>query len=140
LLAGAAINNTFAYIGRAPLVKYRIHRSSLQRSIASNPQFAPDIREFNEVLDGLFSLPGIETRFGPTKLAELRRAAEASCFAIKGQEFLRHNLPCAARRHFNAALRSGSRDCRDLLCWAVTFSPLLLRWTAPLFGTVNPQR
>jgi hypothetical protein len=54
LLAGAAINNNFAYIGRAPLVKYRVRRSSLMRSIASDPQSAADIREFNEVLDRLF--------------------------------------------------------------------------------------
>lgn len=140
LLAGAAIHNTFAYIGRAPVVKYRIRRSSLQRSIANDPQFAPDKREFKEVLDHLFSLPGIKDRFMPTKLGELRRAAEASSFAIKGQEFLRRNELAAARRYFSAALHSGSRDCRDLFCWAATFSPLLLRWTAPLFGTVNAQR
>jgi hypothetical protein len=35
LLAGAAINNKFAYIGRAPFVKNHVRRSSLMRSIAS---------------------------------------------------------------------------------------------------------
>jgi hypothetical protein len=140
LLAGAAIHNTFSYMGRTPLVKYRIRRSSLQRSIANDPQFAPDSREFKEVLDRLFSLPGIKGRFGPTRLGELRRAAEASSFAIKGQEFLRHNELGAARCYFSAALHSGSRDSRDLLCWAASFSPLLLRWAAPLFGTINAQR
>lgn len=34
-LVGAAINHKFAYIGRAPLVKYRVRRSRLIRSIAS---------------------------------------------------------------------------------------------------------
>jgi glycosyltransferase involved in cell wall biosynthesis len=140
LLAGAAMHHTFAYLGRAPLVQYRVRRSSLMRSIARDPQSATDIREFSEVLHRLFSFPGMESRFGVAKLAELRRAAEASCFAIKGQEFLRRNELEAARRHFSAALRSGSRDARDLLCWAATFSPALLRWTGPLFGAIDPHR
>jgi glycosyltransferase involved in cell wall biosynthesis len=140
LFAGAAINHKFAYIGRAPLVQYRVHRSSLMRSLASDPESATDIREFSEVLHRLFSFPGLESRFGAAKRKELRRTAEASCFAIKGQEFLRRNDSSAARRYFSAALRSGSRDIRDLLCWAATFSSTLLRWTRPLFGVVDLQR
>lgn len=140
LLAGAAMHHTFAYIGRAPLVQYRVRRSSLMRSIASDPRSVADIREFNEFFHRLFSFPGMKSRFGTAKLADLRRATEASCFAIKGQELLRHNEPGAARRHFSAALRSGSRDARDLLCWAATFSPTLLRWTRPLFGAVDLHR
>ena len=35
LLAGTAINHKFTYIGRAPLVKYRVRWSSLMRSIAT---------------------------------------------------------------------------------------------------------
>ncbi len=139
LLAGAAINHKFAYIGRAPLVKYRVRRSSLLRRIASDPRSAASIQEFIEFFRRLFSFPGMESRFGAAKLADLRRAAEASCFAIKGQEFLRRNELGAARRHFSAALRSGSRDTRDLLCWVATFSPALLRWTGPLFGAIDPH-
>jgi glycosyltransferase involved in cell wall biosynthesis len=140
LLAGAAIKNKFAYIGRAPLVKYRVRRSSLMRSIASDPQSAADIREFNEVLGRLFSFPGMDSCFGAAELAALRRAAEASCLAIKGQEFLRRGEPGAARRHFSAALSSGSRDHRDFLCWAATFAPALVRWSGPLFGVIDPHR
>lgn len=138
LLAGAALNHHFAYMGRVPLVRYRVRRSSLMRGTAGDPQTATGIREFSEVLDRLFSIPGMESRFGAEKLAELRRAAEASCFAMKGQEFLRRDEPGAARRHFAAALQSGSRDSRDLLCWAATFSPRLLRWSAPLYGRIDP--
>jgi glycosyltransferase involved in cell wall biosynthesis len=137
LLAGAAMHHTFAYIGRAPMVRYRVRRSSVMRSIAGDPESATDIREFSEVLHRLFSFPGLESRFGAAKREELRRAAEASCFAIKGQEFLRRNDSSAARRYFRAGLRSGSRDIRDLLCWAATSSPTLLRWTRPLFGVVD---
>ncbi len=140
LLAGAALGSQFAYMGKSPLVEYRIRRGSMLRSVASDPHAAAEIREYHELLDRLFSLPGMERRFDAAKLAQLRRAAEASCFAIKGQEFLRRNEPGAARRHFSAALRSGSRDSRDLLCWAATFSPALLRWTEPLFGTIDPNR
>jgi len=143
LLAGAAIHHKFAYIGRAPLVKYHMHRGSLMRSIARDPRSATDIREFNEFLNRVFSFPSMESRFGAAKLAELRRAAEASCFAIKGQEFLQRNEPGAARRHFSAALRSGSRDARDLLCWAATFSPRSYdgpaRSSAPSIRTGNAR-
>ena len=82
----------------------------------------------------------MRSRFGVAKLAELRRAAEASCFAIKGQEFLRRHELDAARRHFSAALRAGSRDSRDLLCWAATFFPALLRWAGPHYGAIDPYR
>ena len=140
LLAGAALGSRFAYMGKPPLVEYRIRRGSLLRSVASNPRAAAEIREYHEIIDRLFSLPGIESRFDATKLAHMRRAAEASCFAIKGQEFLRLNEPGTARRYFSAALRSGSRDSRDLLCWAATFSPTFLRWTGSLFGAIDPHR
>ena len=139
LMAGAAVNSKFAQIGQAPLVEYRVCRGSLLRSLASNSQSTASIREFDAVLHRLFSFPGIESRFGAAKLAELRQAAEASCFAIKGQEFLRRHEPFAARQHFSAALQAGSRDSRDLLCWAATFSPTLLRWTGPLYGAFDPH-
>jgi len=138
LLAGAALTHKFAYAGRSPMVKYRVRRGSSMRSQVTDSQSTASIREFNELLHHLFSFPGLESRFGPAKLAELRRAAEASCFAIKGQELLRCYEPIAARRHFSAAVRSGSRDGRDLLCWAATFSPALLRWTGPLYGAIDP--
>lgn len=35
LLVGAAINHKFAFIGRAPLVKYRVRRSRVMRNIAN---------------------------------------------------------------------------------------------------------
>lgn len=139
LLAGAAMTHKFAYIGRVPIVEYRMWGGSLMRSIAGGSHATGSIQEFNEILHRLFSFPGMECRFGAAKLVELRRAAEATCFAIKGQELLRSQKPIAARRHFSAALRAGSRDSRDFLCWAATFSPTLLRWTAPLFGAVDPH-
>ena len=140
LLASAALGSQFAYMGKPPLVEYRIRRGSLLRSVASDPHAATEILEYHKVIDRLFTLPGIEGRFDATKLAQVRRAAEASCFAIKGQEFLRRNEPGTARRYFSAALRAGSRDSRDLLCWAATFSPTLLRWTGSLFGAIDPHR
>jgi glycosyltransferase involved in cell wall biosynthesis len=139
LLAGAALTHKFAYAGRAPMVEYRVWRSGFMRSLARDPQSTASIREFKEVIHRLFSFPGIRSRFGATKLAELRRAAESSCFAMKGQEFLRCHEPFAARRYFSAAIRAGSRDSRDLLCWAATFSPALLRWTGPLYGAIDPH-
>lgn len=139
LLAGAAMTHKFAYVGRVPMVEYRIWRGGVMRNLARDSRSTASIQEFNEILHRLFSFPGMECRFGTAKLAELRRAAEASCFAMKGQEFLRFHKPIAARRHFSAAVRAGSRDSRDFLCWAATFSPALLRWTGPLYGAIGPH-
>lgn len=137
LLAGAAFASRFAYMGRSPLVEYRIHDRSQLRSLANDPEGTVDIWEYDEVLDCLFSLPGLEARFGVTKLSQLRRAAAATCLAIKGQEFLRCREYCAAQLYFHAALGAGSRDIRDIFCWLATFSPSLLRLAEPLYGSAN---
>jgi glycosyltransferase involved in cell wall biosynthesis len=137
LFAGAALGNLFAYLGTCPLVEYRIHQDSILRRFASIPEGELNIKEFEDVLNCLFSLPGLEERFGVSRLFLLHQGAEASCFAIKGQEFLRCREYESARRYFRVALRLGSRDLRDFLCWLGTFSPRLLRWTEPLYGTVG---
>jgi len=139
LLAGAALQSRFAYMGKSPLVEYRIHGGSMLRSLANDPEGTVGVGEYDEVLDSLFSFPGLEARFGKTKLVELRQAAVASCLAISGQEFLRCREYRVARRYFHAALLAGSRDIRDLLCWLATFSPLLLRVGEPLYGAANKK-
>jgi hypothetical protein len=138
-MAGAAFASRFAYMGKSPLVEYRIHDRGQQRSLAKHPEEEVGVREYDEVLECLFSFPGLEARFGVKKLSQLRRAAGASCLAIKGQEFLRRREYGAARRHFRAALQAGSRDIRDVLCWLATFSPALLRWAEPLYGAADPN-
>lgn len=138
LLASCALHSRFAFMGRPPLVEYRIRRGSLLRSVALDPGGAADIPEFDEFLGHLFSLPGIQERFSSEEIARLRRQAEATCLAIKGQEFLRRGQVAEARRYFGAALRAGSRDRRDLLCWLATFSPALARWSARLYGSIEP--
>ena len=139
LLAGSALKSRFAYMGESPLVEYRIHVGSQLRNFARDPQSAVGMGEYNEALDRLFSFPGLEKRFGAEKLSQLRRAASASCLAISGQEFLRCREYRAARRFFHAALRAGSRDIRDILCWLATFSPSLLRLAEPIYGSANPN-
>lgn len=140
LLAGSALESRFAYLGKSPLVEYRIRRCSTLRNIASDPQCAVGIQEYEPVLSSLFSLPGLGARFSAAKLSRLRRAATASCLAIKAQEFLRCREYCAARRYFRAALRVGSRDIRDLLCLVGTYFPSLLCWTESLYGGTSPKR
>jgi hypothetical protein len=137
LLAWSALGSRFGFMGKPALVEYRIRRGSLLRSVADAPTGAAEIAEFDELLGRLFSLPGIRERFSPEKITELRRQAEASCFAIKGQELLRRRQLAAARRYFGTALRAGSRDLRDLLCWLATCSPALARWGIPLYGSIE---
>ena len=138
LLAGAAMTHKFAYSGRIPMVEYRLWRGGAMRTLGGSSQSIISIEDLNDVLHRLFSFPGLGHRFSASKLAQLRRAAEASCFAIMGQELLRFHKPFAARRYFNAAIRAGSRDSRDLMCWAATFSPVLLRLTRSFYGSIDP--
>ncbi|HJT20850.1 MAG TPA: glycosyltransferase family 2 protein [Nitrospira sp.] len=139
MLAAAAIKHNFAYIGKAPVVKYRLHRGSFLRTLANDMQGTVNIQEFEELLHRLFSLPDLEGRLGVAKVRKLRHAAEATCLAIKGQEHLRCNNMRTARRYFSAALRSGSRDIRDILCWTATFCPRLILYAGPLFGTFESK-
>jgi glycosyltransferase involved in cell wall biosynthesis len=43
LLTGAALGSQFAYMGKSPLVEYRIRRGSMLRSVASDPHTAAEI-------------------------------------------------------------------------------------------------
>ncbi len=140
LLAASALESRFGYLGKSPLVEYRIRRGSTLRRIASNAQCGVGIQEYEQVLNSLFSLPGLGARYSAAKLSQLRRAAMASCLAIKGQEYLRHREYSAARRYFRAALQAGSGDIRDLLCLLGTCIPSLLRWTESLYGGASPKR
>jgi len=63
LLARSALENRFAYLGKSPLVEYRIRRGSTLRSVANDPQCGVGIHEYEPVLNSLFSLPGLGTRF-----------------------------------------------------------------------------
>ncbi|MEE8291549.1 MAG: glycosyltransferase family A protein, partial [Candidatus Tectomicrobia bacterium] len=90
LMAAAALDSRFAYLGKSPVVEYRVHAGSQHRSFASNGKKEADPREFDDFLDQLFAFPSLEERFGVTNLPQLRRATQASCLAMKGQEFLRH--------------------------------------------------
>ena len=125
--------------GKPLLLNIEFVEGGMSRSLACGPDGSVEIQEYHEVLESLFSFPGLKERFGGLRLSQLRQSAEASCFAIKGQEFLRRREYGAARRYFRMALRMGSRDIRDFLCWMATFSPALLRWAEPLYGTVGSQ-
>jgi glycosyltransferase involved in cell wall biosynthesis len=139
LLAGAAYLSRFAYMGKVPLVEYRIHEKSQLRSLTNDFEVRVGIPEFDECLNCLFSIPGLEIRFDARKLSQLRQAAFASCLAIKGQEFLRCREYGTARKYFRAALKNGSRDFRDVLCWLGTFSPSLLHRAEAIYGVIDSK-
>lgn len=133
ILSHVAAASPFTYVGRGPVVEYRMAAGSMARSLAWTHETDVNIREIVPAIDAVFSAPAIANRFGREQRASLRRLAEASAFAWKGQELLRAREWRRARAYFVEALCRGSRDPRDLLCLGLTvlraFPPGTRRWT-----------
>ncbi|MGZ5124475.1 MAG: hypothetical protein ACXWC1_16905, partial [Burkholderiales bacterium] len=89
--------------------------------------------EIVPAIDAIFGTSAIVRRYTREQRTRLRRRAEASAFAWKGQELLRKREWRHARAYFLEALRMGSRDPRDMLCLVLTvlraFPPGTRRWT-----------
>jgi glycosyltransferase involved in cell wall biosynthesis len=136
ILSQVAAAVPFRYLGRGPVVEYRMAAGSMARSLAWTHETDVNIREVVPAIEAVFDAPAIARRFTREERAHLRRRAEASAFAWKGQELLRARGWRRARAYFLEALARGSRDPRDLLCLALTvlraFPPGTRRWTGAL--------
>ncbi|MGZ5232346.1 MAG: glycosyltransferase family 2 protein [Burkholderiales bacterium] len=123
----------FAYVGRGPVVEYRMAAESMARSLARPEETDVGISEIVPAIDAIFGTSAIVRRYTREQRTRLRRRAEASAFAWKGQELLRKREWRHARAYFLEALRMGSRDPRDMLCLVLTvlraFPPGTRRWT-----------
>jgi hypothetical protein len=112
---------------------------SMARSLARPDETDVGISEIVPAIVAIFELPAIRRRYTREQRKRLRRRAEASTFAWKGQELLRKREWVRARAYFVEAIRRGSRDPRDLLCLGLTllrgFPPGTRRWT----GAFDPQ-
>jgi glycosyltransferase involved in cell wall biosynthesis len=132
LLGQLAAMTSFAFVGRGPVVEYRMAPGSMARSLAAAGEAGIDIRETEPALDELFEAPAIVRRLAAARRVELRRRAEASAFAWKGQELLRARKWSRARAYFREALQRGSRDPRDVFALGITliraFPPGTRRW------------
>jgi glycosyltransferase involved in cell wall biosynthesis len=133
LLSHIAAMCLFTYVGRRPVVEYRMAARSMARSLARPNESEVGISEMVPAIDAIFETSAIVRRYTREQRTRLRRRAEASMFAWKGQELLRKREWRHARVYFLEALRMGSRDPRDLICLALTvlraFPPGTRQWT-----------
>lgn len=129
----------FAYVGKGPLVEYRIRRNSLSRILAAAAPFGVD--ELSPTIEAVFALPAVRARFEPRRLAVLRRKCRASAFAFKGQELLRLERWDVARRYLMEAIRLDPVRPVDLLCVLLSllgrFPPGARAVVGPISGRGN---
>ncbi len=115
-----ACRGPFAYIGRGPVLEYRLHASSMSRHFTTQDDEPPSIAELVPSIDAVFALPEVARRLPETRRARLRRRSEASAWAWKAQELLRAGRLRASRRYLLEALRRDPLQPVDLLCLALT--------------------
>ncbi|MEX0803551.1 MAG: glycosyltransferase family 2 protein [Candidatus Binatia bacterium] len=143
ILSHVAATFPFIYVGRGPVVEYRMTAGSMARNLARTDETEVNICEVLPAIDAVFDAPPIARRFTAEDRARLRRLAKASAFAWKGQELLRARQWRPARAYFLEALKRGSRDPRDLLCLGLTvlraFPPGTRRWTGA-FKKISNRR
>lgn len=132
-----ATSGGFQYIGRGPVVEYRLRRGSMARSLAAEDGGRTNIDELRPALDAVFSLPEIVERFTPDELRRLRRQAEASAYAWKGQELLRGGDLARSRVYLRAALRSEPFSVVDLMTLVLAMLPRTPEAVRPWVGTLR---
>lgn len=137
LYCALALNERFLYVGRRPVVEYRLRPDSMARSMADDDTVG--IEELRPALDAVFSLPDLAERLSERERARARRAAEASAFAWKGQEHLRRGDRAGSRAYLTEALRRNPASLTDALTWALTLLPRIPTALRPWVGTVGGQ-
>lgn len=134
-----ALAGRLAYIGRGPVVEYRLRADSMARSLTQASHRRPNIDELRPALDAVFSLPEITERFRPGDLGRLRRQAEAGAYAWKGQELLRCGGRAESRDYLRKALRSNPFSIVDLLTFAIATLPTTPDALRPWVGTLRKR-
>lgn len=115
-----ACRGPFVYVGRGPVLEYRLHASSMSRRFTAQGDGPPSIDELVPAIEAVFALPEVARRLPAERLARLRRRSEASAWAWKAQELLRAGRLQASRRYLLEALRRDPLQPVDLLCLALT--------------------
>jgi glycosyltransferase involved in cell wall biosynthesis len=122
-----ALQGPFAFVPtRAPLLLVRSRADGAYRRLAADPSaFAP-------CMAAIFGNPDLEARFGPTRLAALRRLAEAENAWIIGRELVRQGRAGEGRRWLTRAVAAAPSLRRMALLAAARALPLLPQaWRGP---------
>ena len=117
--------------GRAPVLFVRQHPGSACHRLAFDPAaYAP-------CMDAIFGNPALLARFGPARLAALRRQAEAENHWIIGRELIRHGRAGEGRVWLRRSVRDYPTAWRVALLVGAGLLPLL---PIALRGQFRPYR
>jgi glycosyltransferase involved in cell wall biosynthesis len=108
----------FLYIGREPVVEYRLRPGSISRTLGRTPEKALCS------VKAVFTNPEIRCWFEPGELAQLQRKREAAVYATAGTECLKTRSWVQARALFFESLRHDCLRPRELVLLGVS----LLQW------------
>jgi hypothetical protein len=117
--------------GRAPVVFVRRHPGGACRRLAF------DAAAYAPCMDAIFGNPALVSRFGPERLAALRRAAEAENHWIIGRELIRHGRAGEGRTWLRRSVREYPTVWRVALLVGTGLLPLL---PISLRGEFRPYR
>jgi len=119
LIRLALLGRFVAAAGRAPVLHVRV------RPGGANYRLATDPAAFAACLDTIFANLALDARLGPTRLAELRRHAEAERDWIIGRELVRRGQRHAGLEWLRSSVRAQPSARRLVLLAAAQVLPLL---------------
>jgi glycosyltransferase involved in cell wall biosynthesis len=119
LIRLALLGRFAAVAGRAPVLHVRVRPGGAYYRLATDPA------AFAACLDVIFANPALHARLGPTRLAELRRHADAESDWIIGRELVRRGLRHAGLDWLRRSVRARPSSRRLLLLAAAQALPLL---------------
>ncbi len=119
LIRLALLGRVAAVPGRAPVLHVRVLPGGAYYRLATDPA------AFAACLDAIFANPALRARLGPTRLAELRRHADAESDWIIGRELVRRGLRHAGLDWLRRSVRARPSARRVLLLAAAQALPLL---------------
>jgi Glycosyl transferase family 2 len=105
--------------GRAPVLFVRQHPGSACHRLAF------DAAAYAPCMEAIFCNPALVSRFGPARLAALRRQAEAENRWIIGRELIRHGKGAEGRAWLRRSVRATPTPKRAALLAAAHVLPLL---------------
>ena len=112
----------FIYVGKEPIVEYRLRPDSAMRTLGT------DMEESLRSVDAVFSRLEIRRHFTENELGYLRRKREAAVYATAGTEHLKIRRWVQARKLFFESLRRDLTRPREVILLALSF----LWWMPPI--------
>ena len=114
-----ALRGAFAAASGPPVLFVRRHPESAYRRLAANPN------AFAACTEAIFANPALPARFGPQRLAAIRRHTEAENQWIIGRELIRHGRSAEGAAWLRRSVRAHATPRRIALLAAAHALPLL---------------